>query len=396
MTNVRAIHSTPISSPAKESRPEPASVRGLGFLSGDRQSYALNLIQDWEAQMRHLDGLKRKSCKAHADNLYRLINHAGVAPWELKKKHVTDFLDARVDKITGETLSPATVSVYCSGWRSFQNFLLELDRVNEVLSRFKVRPEKFITDENGIAVKKHKANWVPKGWSLSPAEIEAIDEQFVFAIKQALARRSKSLLPLQRDRVMFHFAIHFALRVSELVTAQMTDFRPSHDARLARFGDYGVLTVTGKNDVTGSIPMREPDVHQVLLWYVGRIRQKMLMRRKGADDGTCTYDGNIYLTAQLLFPSERGSVINPNAFRKRLTAMAQAAGVIRRKLTPHTLRHTGCTLMVPLYSPEIAQKYMRHKNLYTTLSYYHPTPLDAANEVNTPLALFGEDESDED
>jgi integrase len=134
----------------------------------------------------------------------------------------------------------------------------------------------------------------------------------------------------------------------------------------------------------------------VLLWYVGRVRQKMLMRRKGTDEGTCTYDGETYLTAQLLFPSERGSVINPNAFRKRLTAMAQAAGVISRKLTPHTLRHTGCTLMVPLFSPEIAQKYMRHKNLYTTLSYYHPTPLDAANEVNTPLALFGEDESDED
>lgn len=395
MTNVRALHSTSNSSPAKESRPEPASIRGLDFLSGDRQTYALNLLRDWEAQMRHFDGLKAKSCKAHADNLYRLINFAGVAPWELRKKHVTDFLDARVDKDTGQTLAPATVSVYCSAWRSFQNFLLELDRVNEILARFKVRPEKFITDENGIAVKKHKANWVPRGWSLTPAEIEAIDEQFAIAIKQAAARRSKSLLPLQRDRVMFHLAIHFALRVSELVTVQTTDFRASHDPRLACFGEHGVLTVTGKNDVTGSIPMREPDVHGLLQWYLERIRQKLLMRRPGADKGTCTYDGKTYLTAQLLFPSERGGVIHPNAFRNRLKAMAKAAGVIRRRLTPHTLRHTGCTLMVPIYSPEIAQKYMRHKNLYTTLSYYHPTPLDAANEVNTPLALFGDDDGEE-
>ncbi|EQD79321.1 phage integrase family protein, partial [mine drainage metagenome] len=297
---------------AKESRPEPASVRGLNFLSGDRQTYALNLIRDWEAQMRHLDGLKGKSCKAHADNLFRLINHAGAAPWELRKKHVTDFLDSRIDKVTGETLAPATVSVYCSAWRSFQNFLLELDRLNEVLARFKVRPEKFITDENGIAVKKHKANWVPRGWSLSPVEIEAIDEQFAIAIRQALARRSKSLLPLQRDRVMFHFAIHFALRVSELVTVQTIDFRPSHDPRLACFGDHGVLTVTGKNDVTGSIPMREKDVYEVLQWYLSRVRQKLLMRRPGSDEGTCAYDGKNYLTAQLLFPSERGGVINPN------------------------------------------------------------------------------------
>ena len=48
--------------------------------------------------------------------------------------------------------------------------------------------------------------------------------------------------------------------------------------------------------------------------------------------------------------------------------------------------------MVPLYSPEIAQKYMRHKNLFTTLYYYHPTPLNAAHEVNSAVALFGDDE----
>lgn len=395
MTNVQPIFGTQNSSPAKESRPEPASVRGLDFLSGDRQTYANNLIRDWEAQLRHLDGLKGVSCKGHADNLYRLINHAGVAPWELRKKHVTQFLEHR-DAVHARPLAPATVAVYCSAWRSFQNYMLELDRLNEILARFKTRPEKFITDENGIAVKQHKANWVPKGWSLTPAEIGAIDEQFAIAIRQAKARHSKSLLPLQRDRVMYHLAIHFALRVSELVTVQMTDFRASHDPRLACFGDFGVLTVTGKNNVTGSIPMRERDIHELLKWYTTQVRQKLLMRRKGSDEGTCMFKEKSYLTAQLLFPSERGGVINPNAFRKRLNAMAVNAGVIRKKLTPHTLRHTGCTLMVPIYSPEIAQKYMRHKNLYTTLSYYHPVPLDAANEVNTPIALFEDEDGDED
>ncbi|CAM3203174.1 hypothetical protein SHAL103562_21250 [Shewanella algae] len=48
--------------------------------------------------------------------------------------------------------------------------------------------------------------------------------------------------------------------------------------------------------------------------------------------------------------------------------------------------------MVPLYSPEIAQKYMRHKNLYTTLGYYHPTVLDAASEPNAAFDLFDEEE----
>ncbi|HCF1428307.1 TPA: site-specific integrase [Pseudomonas aeruginosa] len=66
------------------------------------------------------------------------------------------------------------------------------------------------------------------------------------------------------------------------------------------------------------------------------------------------------------------------------------------KLTPHILRHTGCTNMVGVFSAEVAQKYMRHKNLYTTLGYYHPAPLDAANEANAPLTLFSSFFDDED
>lgn len=94
----------------------------------------------------------------------------------------------------------------------------------------------------------------------------------------------------------------------------------------------------------------------------------------------------------LIFPSERGGVISPNTFRKRLADIAMKAGVLDRKLTPHTLRHTGCTLMVPVYSPEVAQGYMRHKRLFTTLYYYHPTPLEAANGANAAVHLFPDEE----
>lgn len=392
MTNVVALPGTPNSSLAKENRPEPACERSLGFLGGDRHAYATNLVRDWEAQLVYLDGLKGNSAKNFADDVFRLLNHAQVAPWELNKDHVAAFLQARAKLRPTGVLSPATVGSYCAAWRSFQNFTLELDRVNEIVARFKTRPRKFVTEENSIAVKKYKANWVPKAWALTPEKIDAIDAQFVADIKQAFASRSKSLLPLQRDRVMFHLAIHFALRVSELVTIELPAFQPSHDAKLARFGNFGTLTVTGKNDVTGTIPMREPEVHGLLDWYLSSVRQKILLRRKDLGNGICAYEGQNFVTAQLLFPSERGGVINPQAFRKRLKAIAMRAGVIRKKLTPHVLRHTGCTLMVPVYSPEIAQKYMRHKNLFTTLYYYHPTPLNAAHEVNSAVALFGEDD----
>ncbi len=396
MTNVFAIPGTPISSPAQEMPGQAACDAGLDFLGGEAKTYANNLIRDWHAQIVHLDGLKGKSAGNHRDNLFRLLNHTRVAPWELKPVHVTRYFESRAEERNGKPLAPATVGVMCSAWRSFQNFMLELERLNEISRQFNVRPAKFVNEENSIAVKRHKANWVSKSWSLTPAQIDAIDEQFRIAIRAAAAARSKSLLPLQRDRVMFHVAIHFALRVSELVTVETADFRASHDPSLHRFGDLGVLTVTGKNDVTGSIPMRERMVHDLLRWYLDKVRPALLLRRKGQGDGTCTFDDETYQVAQLLFPSERGGVVEPNQFRKRLKQMAINTGVIHKRLTPHTLRHTGCTLMVPIYSPEVAQKYMRHKNLFTTLGYYHPTPLQAGNEVNAPVSLFGDDEEDED
>ena len=166
---------------------------------------------------------------------------------------------------------------------------------------------------------------------------------------------------------------------------------------MARFGKFGTMTVTGKNQVTGTIPMREQAVFELLEWYLENIRPKLLLRRKlsESDTTTCPYEGETYPVAELLFPSERGGVVPTNTFRKRLAEVAIAAGVITNKLTPHTLRHTGCTLMVPLYSPEIAQKYMRHKNLHTTLYYYHPATLQAGNEVNAAVALFDDEEDDE-
>lgn len=392
MTDVTAILGTTNSSLAKESRSEPASDRSLAFLTGDRHTFATNLMRDWHAQLLFLDGVKGNTAKSFADQMYRLLNHAQVAPWELRKEHVTGFLQTRSELHPTGMLAPATVGCYCSAWRSFQHFLLELDRVNEIVAQFKVRPREFVTEENSIAVKRYKARWVPKTWALTPDEIDAVDAQFVLAIKQAFAARSKSLLPLQRDRVMFHLAIHFALRVSELVTLELDAFRPSHDPRLAHFGQFGTLMVTGKHDVTGTIPMREPEIHALLEWYTSSVRQKILLRRNDAGPGLSRYMERTYVTSQLLFPSERGGVINPQAFRKRLNTIAPLAGVVRKKLKPHVLRHTGCTLMVPVYSPEIAQKYMRHKNLFTTLYYYHPSPLNAANEVNQAVALFSDDE----
>ena len=45
-------------------------------------------------------------------------------------------------------------------------------------------------------------------------------------ISVAKKRRNKGYYALIRDRVMFHISIHFALRVSELVTLTLQQFSP--------------------------------------------------------------------------------------------------------------------------------------------------------------------------
>ena len=124
----------------------------------------------------------------------------------------------------------------------------------------------------------------------------------------------------------------------------------------------------------------------------------MLRRTRKADkNGLTTYEGKTYAVSDLLFFSERGNVLNPNSLRKRLEELSIAV-MTPQKMTPHTLRHTGCTLMAPLYSPDVAQKYLRHKNLATTLHYYHPDPLNAGAHLNPDYDVAGwfEDEEDDD
>jgi len=393
MANVMSISRTGNIVVQKESTNDSIQKELFSSLTRSEKTYASNMINDWYAQMHHLYGNKQKTCDYHRDNLMRLIDFAEVAPWELRKYHVVRFLQRR-STIKGEPLAQATAAGYFSSWRSFQTFMLELDRVNEILREFKVRPEEFITEENSVSIKKAKSNWKPKGWALTDAQIKTIDGQYRAEIVLAERTNSKSYLPLIRDRVMFHVAIHFSLRVSELTTLQLDDFRAHHNQKLKeKFGDWGTLTITGKNDTTGTIPMREADIKDLLEWYVAKIRHKILLRRNTKGDGICKYDGKEYVVNNLLFPSERGGGVHPNTIRSRLNKIAELSNLPRR-LTPHTLRHTGCTLMVPLYSPEIAQKYMRHKRLSTTLQYYHPDPLTAGNEVNAALDLF-DDEDDE-
>lgn len=381
-----------------QNRPQEGSDSFVGLTERNRK-IAENLVSDWHAKISLMGEAENTTADNYRETLNRLLAFTGKAPWDLCKKDVTEFLAHRQKARNEEPLAERTVAAYASAWRSFQSYMLMQEVANEIAIATSVRPQEFIDDQNAIPVRRAKSDHAPKGWALTPEYIDRIEDELLHMISVAKKRRNKGYYALIRDRVMFHISIHFALRVSELVTLTMQQFSPhTSPAMKEKYGKYGALTVTGKNKVTGTIPMREEAIHRLLVLYVEKVRPKLLLQRanKNNDNGLTRYKGKTYAVADLLFFSERGNVLNPQSFRKRLEDLSIRV-MTPQKITPHTLRHTGCTLMAPLYMPEVAQKYMRHKNLATTLYYYHPDPLNAGAHHNPEYDVSGwfEDEDDD-
>lgn len=389
--NVMRINSTIKSSPqVKPSRSKPDYT--YSYLSESEGVYTIKLIDNWTQYLRTITGLTENTINLHLSSIERLLRSSNVPPWKLKQKHIIAFLDIKTNpEKTTEPISPATQSSYFSGWRSIQTYMLSLDVTNEIVAKFGIKPEKFVGDENSLLVKKYKANQQPKGWALTDGQIDAVDKEFKTQILSAhKANNQKKYLALCRDRIMFHVCIHYALRVSELINIQLSDFSKSNDSRLADFSNYALLTVTGKNNVTGTVPTRSKEVYDLIQWYINNIRPKII---RGKVDAKEELTNENSLRLKLLFPSERKTgAMCANNFRKRLSEMGLKAGIVDKSLHPHILRHTGCTQMVPVYSPESAQKYMRHKNLATTLHYYHPSVLEAGNSENIELDIFDDED----
>lgn len=364
----------------------------FSYLAEKEAKFTVGLLQQWKANLVHLKLNKQNSAQTHLDNLERLIRSLRLAPWKFNPSSILEYFENRTAN-GGKDLKPGTYAQLFSSWRSFQSFMLELEVSNRIQKEFGIRPQQFIDETNSVALRRKKRDDnKDKKWALSPEQIDKVDAIFQAKIVQAYHSGSKSFLPLIRDRVMFHITIHFALRVHELVKLQISDFREHPDPHHSIFGRWGLLKITGKGSVTGSVPMREKTFSDLLDFYFAKIRPQIMQRASEncSDFGAKAREIDVNPN-DLLFMSERGDMIDPNAFRKRLNELSLEASLPQR-MTPHILRHTGCTLMVPLYSAEEAQKYMRHKHLATTLGYYHSGVYTAGNSSNDVMSLFGDDE----
>lgn len=152
----------------------------------------------------------------------------------------------------------------------------------------------------------------------------------------------------QRDRAMMEVLYGCGLRVSELVTLEISRLFPQE----------GFLIVRGKGDKERMVPMSETSIEEIDAWMTDRARLKV----KPGDEN-------------ILFLNRRGGRLTRQRAFQIVKGLAEAAG-IRKNISPHTLRHSFAThLLEGGANLRAIQQMLGHESIATTQIYIH---LDAS------------------
>lgn len=147
-----------------------------------------------------------------------------------------------------------------------------------------------------------------------------------------------------RDRAMMEVLYGCGLRVSELVGLEVSQLNLRQ----------GVVRVRGKGDRERLVPLGEEAVDW-LDQYFREARQTLL--RGVASDA--------------VFPGRQGRAMTRQTFWHRLRRYASRSG-IRKKLSPHTLRHAFATHLLNHGADlRVVQMLLGHADLSTTQIYTH-------------------------
>ncbi len=146
-----------------------------------------------------------------------------------------------------------------------------------------------------------------------------------------------------RNRAIIETMYGAGLRVSELVNLRITDIHK----------DEGFVVVTGKGNKQRMVPIGNKALHEINLYLEKR---RML---------PVIHDENI------LFLNRRGSKLTRVMVFNIVRDLAARAG-IRKKISPHTLRHSFATHMIEAGADlRAVQEMLGHESILTTEIYTH-------------------------
>lgn len=174
--------------------------------------------------------------------------------------------------------------------------------------------------------------------ALSVSEVDELLEQ--------PARRNSP--EARRDKAMLELAYATGLRVTELVSLDLTD--------IALESDPVTLRCVGKGERERVLPLHQRPVDE-LRQYIFHVRPRLVRNRRES----------------ALFVNRRGERLTRQGFWLILKNYAREAG-LDRAITPHTLRHTYATHMLSGGMPlRNVQDALGHASISTTQIYTHLT-----------------------
>lgn len=262
-------------------------------------------------------GLAQNTLAAYERDLRALcvwLNARGYALQLADKAGLLNYMGARYQSGT----KPASAARLLSSMRRFYRHLL--------------REGVITADPTALIESPRQGRLLPD--SLSEADVDAL-----------LAEPDAGSALGLRDRAMLELLYATGLRVSELTALSNSQLALQH----------GVVRVTGKGGKERLVPMGE----EALDWvqqYLDSARPALLQGKAVCDE---------------VFVTNRGKGMTRQAFWYLIKRHAQAAG-IRKKISPHTLRHAFATHLLNHGADlRVVQMLLGHSDLSTTQIYTH-------------------------
>ncbi|MBM5572104.1 MULTISPECIES: tyrosine-type recombinase/integrase [Deefgea] len=332
--------------------------RPLTFAESKMQD---NLIEKFARSLRVTRANSKKTVEGALHKINSAISFIGKPVWLWQEADVDEFL---LHKLDVDNIAPGTMSGYRTYLNKLQRFLTSSKDLKKlILNEFGVEPGRFMSEIAPISLRNKSKKKQKTQVALTIEECEIVIDYIEYEIEKA---ESWDLLRLQRDKTIFITLVTMGLRVSELVKIKVNDLIVLQEKDCGPI--YSSLQVVGKGGVARCIEVISEITSDVLAWYIKDIRWAFLKNKDAS--------------SEWLFYSERGTTLSTERVRNIISNYCSMAG-IETKITPHNLRHTYTTLIMPKIGASATQRQLGHSNLSTTFGvYYHPNHREILNKIN--------------
>lgn len=276
----------------------------------------LKLIQEFQEYLSTEKGLSENSIFSYKYDLLKFTTYLEklqIDILEVQAKDINKFLmEEKNRKVSSKTLAREVVAL-----RQFYKYLKEEKKLNHNPT------EKIGTPEVSRALPDY----------LTVAEIDELFNSI----------RTDNIFEL-RDKCIFELLYSAGLRISEACNLKLSDVDL----------EGMTLTIQGKGGRERLVPFGEKALN-ILKEYLAKSRPEILKNR------TCDY----------LFVSKKGSYINRKSVWRLLHTYIRRTS-IKKKVTPHTLRHSFATHLIENQADiRAVQELLGHIDISTTQIYTH-------------------------